>query len=245
VKTVREQPWILVALVSLALLAGCTSKGDDHSAQAAETAPGTDDLQGVVSKQMRTVKLRPEAVDRGKALFVQCVACHGEDGVGKIGMGPRLNSKSFLAAASDDLLIRTIGKGRPGTTMIAWGEALSEQDIRALVAYMRSWQDVAPAPLDESPLAGNEGVGEELFSNICAGCHGQTGAGYQETANGTGIRRKVFLDQVSNGYLRYIIEHGKSQTKMKSLGPDSRVAVANLEKAQIEDVITFMRLNAW
>ncbi len=80
---------------------------------------------------------------------------------------------------------------------------------------------------------------------MCVGCHGRTGAGYQETANGTGIRRKVFLDEVSNGYLRYIIENGKSQTKMRPLGPDSQVAVANLEKNLIEDVITFMRLNAW
>jgi cbb3-type cytochrome c oxidase subunit III len=214
----------------------------EANTEAAEVGPP---LQGPVPQKMRTVQLHDRMVEQGRNLFTQCIACHGKGGEGTVGLGPRLNSESFLAAASDDFLVRTITKGRAGTTMIPWGQAMSQDDIYALVAYIRSWQDVRPAALNEDPLQGDESRGQALFANICSGCHGRNGAGYQETANGTGILRAAFLSDVSNGYLRYIIQYGKSQTKMKGFREESRVAVANLSGQQIDDVITYLRRNAW
>ena len=66
-----------------------------------------------------------------------------------------------------------------------------------------------------------------------------------ESANGTGIGRAGFLDSVSNGYLRYVIKHGKSSTPMRPFAAGSKVAVANLSDSQIEDVIAFLRAGAW
>ena len=114
-----------------------------------------------------------------------------------------------------------------------------------LLAYLRSLQPIEPAELNEAKLAGNAKVGSRLFQSICSACHGRNGAGYQETANGTGIRRKAFLASVTDGFLRYLVKHGKDQTMMRPFGGKSRVAVANLTDAQIEDVLTFMRHNAW
>ena len=82
---------------------------------------------------MRTIKPTPALITQGKAAFAVCGACHGTTGEGKTGMGPRLNSKSFLAAASDAFLIDTITKGRAGTTMIAWGAQLGPDKVGAVV----------------------------------------------------------------------------------------------------------------
>jgi len=160
-------------------------------------------------------------------------------------MGPRLNSDTFLAAASDDFLVRTIRQGRAETTMIPWGASFQEEDIQSLVAYLRSLNPVPAATLNESLLNGDVPRGAALYATICAACHGRTGAGYQETANGTGIGRTAFLDSVSNGFLRYIIKHGKSGTQMRPFAKDSKVAVANLTDQQVDDVIAYLRSQSW
>jgi mono/diheme cytochrome c family protein len=221
-------------------MAACATEQEQTSPELAQQAAP---LQGRVPVKMRAIQLRAPMVERGKTLFVQCAACHGPHGEGVLGVGPRLDSESFLAAASDDFLVRTISLGRPGTTMVSWGHMMSADDIYAVTAYIRSWNPVRPATLDESPLQGDAERGQEIFITVCASCHGRSGAGYQETANGSGIGRKVFLDEVSNGYLRYIVKHGKTQTTMK--GFKSRAGVANLGDQEIEDVITYLRLNAW
>ena len=194
---------------------------------------------------MRWIDANVDSVAKGKALFAACGACHGEQGEGRQGMGPRLNSDTFLAAASDDFLVRTISQGRAGTTMIGWGASYPAEDIQSIVAYLRSLNPAPAAALNEAPLKGDAARGAELYASICAACHGRTGAGYQETANGTGIGRAAFLGSVSDGFLRYIIKHGKSGTQMRPFDTTSKVAVANLTDQQIDDVIAHLRAQSW
>ncbi len=125
------------------------------------------------------------------------------------------------------------------------GASFKDEDIQNLIAYIRSLNPAPAATLNESPLKGDAARGAELYNTICAACHGRTGAGYQETANGTGIGRAAFLDSVSNGFLRYIIKHGKSGTQMRPFSKNSKVAVANLTDQQIDDVITHLRSQSW
>lgn len=193
----------------------------------------------------RTVQVEPWAVAQGKGLFAQCAPCHGQSAEGRVGFAPSLASKSFLETATDDMLIRTIKKGRPGTTMISWESSLNDGQVRSIVAYLRSLTPTEPAALDESPLRGDADRGGKVFSDICRMCHGNTGAGYQESVSGTGIGRKVFLDEVSDGYLRRIIRRGKSGTPMRAFSTKTVTAVANLTDQEIEDVIAFLRRSAW
>lgn len=193
----------------------------------------------------RWVETSPRKVELGKATFGMCMGCHGQDARGRVGIGPLLASKSYLAAASDDFLAQTIKKGRSTTTMVPWENVLNDQQIEAIIAYLRSLAPVEPAALNESKLEGDSGRGEEIFRKVCSGCHGRSGAGYQETANGTGIGRRAFLDSASNGFVRYIVSHGKSQTKMRGFGAKNITAIANLTDQEIDDTITYLRANAW
>lgn len=229
----------LVACIAAAAIAvaGCP---EDPPADPAPPAPGRAE-----PTEMRTIEVTEAKVAQGRGLFATCAACHGEEGRGKIGQGPALNSESFLAAASDAFLVRTITHGRAGTTMVAWGNTYDEAQVESLVAYIRSLQDVPAAELDESALEGDVAAGQRLYAEICAACHGRTGAGYQETSNGTGIGRRAFLDSVTDGYLRYIIEHGKENTRMRPMTGDSPVAVADLTDEEIDNIIAYLRDHAW
>ncbi len=83
----------------------------------------------------------------GQQLYGQnCASCHGGEGEG--GTGPALNSEQFQTMVSDEQTAQLVSVGVPGTSMSAWsqdfGGSLTGEQIRAVVTYVRSWQDTAP-----------------------------------------------------------------------------------------------------
>lgn len=84
--------------------------------------------------------------DVGGALYEQsCASCHGKSGEGA--EGPALSNPVLLRSATDSYLVETIRRGRRGTSMAAFGSAspahatLSSQEIEAIVAFIRTWED--------------------------------------------------------------------------------------------------------
>lgn len=84
---------------------------------------------------------------RGKTLFEGkggCVNCHGAGGrgdgpAGKMLVPPPADlASSKTKAKSDAELLKTIQEGRPGTAMVPFKGQLTEQEIRDLLAYVRS-----------------------------------------------------------------------------------------------------------
>ena len=77
---------------------------------------------------------------------LNCVECHGVMGQGVD--APALNSQQFLENASDLQIHRLTAIGVPGTEMPAWwneiGGPLTDEQIAAVVAYVRSWEPNAP-----------------------------------------------------------------------------------------------------
>jgi mono/diheme cytochrome c family protein len=76
-----------------------------------------------------------------------CSACHGTNGQG--GTAPALNSQEFLSSVTDQQMAGVIAGGIPGSAMPAWlndyGGPLTQQQILAVVAYIRSWEKTAPS----------------------------------------------------------------------------------------------------
>ena len=183
-------------------------------------------------------------VRTGRVLFQEnCVACHQEDARGKPGLAPSLISKEFLAAASDRFLRITIEEGRADTNMIPFKGMLTDPQINAIIAYLRSHGKTltrGTAMDDDRQAMGDPRLGKRWFSQICAGCHGVNGEGYTGTGSGTAIGKKGFLSKASDGFIRYIIKHGRSNTAMRGFnGPD---ALANLTDAEIDDIISYLRI---
>jgi mono/diheme cytochrome c family protein len=85
--------------------------------------------------------------DKGQNLWgFNCSSCHGLNGEG--GIGPALNSKQFLQAASDDQIETIIAVGVPGSQMSAYSldyaGPLSSEQIKAIRVFIRSWEEGAP-----------------------------------------------------------------------------------------------------
>jgi len=79
--------------------------------------------------------------DKGAALYKQkCAACHGPDGKGDTAAGKSTKVRSFsdpdVMKQTDDELAAAIEKGK--NKMPAYGKSLKPEEIKALVAYVRS-----------------------------------------------------------------------------------------------------------
>jgi mono/diheme cytochrome c family protein len=78
---------------------------------------------------------------------LNCAECHGKLGEGVD--APALNSEEFLGTVTDEQIHGIIAGGIPGSEMQAWladyGGPFTQQQIDALVAYLRSWEAAAPS----------------------------------------------------------------------------------------------------
>ena len=75
-----------------------------------------------------------------------CANCHGATGSG--GSAPSLLDDTWAHGGSDAEIAASIKNGWPGTPMMRFGATLNEQDIRAMVIYIRELRErAARAPL--------------------------------------------------------------------------------------------------
>ncbi len=123
----------------------------------------------------------PAAMAEGQALFRGlCSGCHG--GAGRGGKGPDLTDAKWLHGGTDADIARTIQNGVPGTTMKKLGDALKPEQIRHVIAYIRS---LARSPSESTwkpYIPGDPRAGRVLFFDLkgkvqCARCHSIGGEG--------------------------------------------------------------------
>ena len=95
--------------------------------------------------------MSPQAVANGQRLFdLLCTQCHGIDGYGSP-IAPALNNQTFLSTTPDAAIQAIIAGGVTGTVMPAWSGYLTDADIAAITAYLRSLQPTAPIVAPAQP----------------------------------------------------------------------------------------------
>jgi len=143
---------------------------------------------------------------RGKDIYdVRCVECHGAlgkgDGPAAHLMMPRprdftlarykIRSTETGSLPTDDDLLRSVRQGLYGSAMPAWQKILPDDDIRAVVAYVKSLSPrfaseqptliPAPPPIVTSPESITRG--SSVYEKLqCGKCHGADGRGTGATA---------------------------------------------------------------
>ncbi|MGN6555292.1 MAG: c-type cytochrome [Verrucomicrobiota bacterium] len=84
-----------------------------------------------------------------KALYDdQCAKCHGADGKGQTKMGQKLGAKDYTdakvqAELKDEAAFKVIKEGlkdKDGKTLMKPSEGLSDEDIKGLITYLRSFK---------------------------------------------------------------------------------------------------------
>ena len=91
--------------------------------------------------EVESIKLEINAVvgdvELGAVVYEnQCAECHGAQGEGITGTA--LGNAGMLAFTIDEFLKYAIVNGRDGTEMKAFGEVLSEEEIKGVTAFIRS-----------------------------------------------------------------------------------------------------------
>lgn len=153
--------------------------------------------------------LSPEET-KGKTVYEKrCIHCHGVKGKGDGPAADRLRPRprSFKVARykfsevmfgklpQDKLIIRWVTEGLPGSSMPGWKDILSTEEIKNVVAYIKTFtkkfakaakKGRAPKPITigEPPKWTEDDIakGKELFLKNCEKCHGKEGRGSGATA---------------------------------------------------------------
>jgi len=97
---------------------------------------------------LATVALSAQAEDAKVLYEKDCAKCHGADGLGQTKMGQKLGAKDYTdakvqAEMKDDVAAKAIKeglKGKDDKTLMKLAEGLSDDDIKGLVNYMRSFK---------------------------------------------------------------------------------------------------------
>ena len=96
---------------------------------------------------MAVSALSATAADAKAAYEKDCAKCHGADGKGETKMGKKMGAKDYTDAKvqdelKDDAAFKAIKDGykKDGKDVMKPSEGLSDDEIKALVAYMRTFK---------------------------------------------------------------------------------------------------------
>lgn len=188
--------------------------------------------------------LSPRETVDGETLYARmCALCHGDDGGGYAApASSALANPNFLAVADEEYLFENIARGRPGTRMSAWAEShggpLSEEQVRAIVGYIRTRQTKPAVDVSEVTVEGDVERGAQVYADNCAVCHGENGDGRDEAPEASdgapSLNNPVFLDTASDGFIRYSIAEGRPGTPMAAYA-------GVLTDEQTDDLVAFIR----
>lgn len=137
-----------------------------------------------------------------------CSVCHGDRGTGNSrasrDLAPPPRNFNEAANLTRGMMIYIVANGKAGTAMMGWKNRLSENEIAALVDYIRGrFMLVA---LDK-----HIALGRSVYGHFCQICHGDRGQGVPSPEMSgiprdlttpqaqTGLTRERLLDVVSRG----------------------------------------------
>lgn len=182
------------------------------------------------------------AILTGRAAYTgSCALCHGAlgDGRGRFGASTYPPAADLLAdgprSRTDAQLFWITRNGLSFTAMPAFSDVYSDEQIWAIVAYLRELQRGTARPVDVPPstfgqLSAADPRGESVargaaiyFAQGCVLCHGANG----DAPDGLGLRGRVGTHVVRGG-----------QPGMPAFGPD-RIADAQL--ADLEAYLLVLR----
>jgi mono/diheme cytochrome c family protein len=199
----------------------------------------TEQIDALVNYTVEAAEGTPVVL--GQRLFSEnCASCHGDLGEG--GENPAragdiiapISTAEYLKTRDNATLQAIIAQGQPNFGMspfgTSYGGPLDDDQIDALVAYMRSWE--ADPPVELPPEAEFDTLaldGFEIYTDICAQCHGITGGG----GIGPSLRAAEFRESNTSQDIFDTISDGHEATDMIAWG-------AILTSDQIQELVDFI-----
>lgn len=170
-------------------------------------------------EQLSRYVVDPNAEPQSEAVFQQlCSTCHGQ----------RIPRADSIETARE-----IIASGGPHRTMPVWGELLTPEQLDALVSFTR-----------QSMEGNSVAVGQNLFSQYCATCHGALGEGGPNPTRAGDIIAPIstaeYLKTRDDITLMSIISQGQPNFGMSPFGTSNG---GPLDEDDILSIVGFIR--AW
>lgn len=157
------------------------------------------------SMPIEEVAKDPQALKMGSRLFASnCSVCHGSDAKGAYGF-PNLTDADWRWGGEPETIKATIMGGRHAV-MPAWGDAIKEQGVRDVSAYIVTTLNGRKLPEDAKadPVAG-----QKIFATTCVACHGPEGKGMQVLGAPDLTHPGAFIYGSSYAQLQQTIRYGR------------------------------------
>lgn len=208
----------------------------------------------------------------GRDLFATaCVACHGPSGTGVPGLGKNLTISDFVAALDDQGMHDFLVTGRLDAKPVpmpprAGRPDLTDDDLRAIVTYVRGLQDprrlpelppmtlLTSAPTEDekatalAAAGGDEELAEyiasgtKLYASTCIACHGPGGTGI--TGNGKALVNNQFIRSLDDDTLLAFVKKGRdpgNPANTTGIGMPSKGGNPALSDDDLLDIIAYLR----
>jgi len=199
-----------------------------------------EQLEALVSYTLNAA--RGTSLEIGRQLFTtNCAPCHGDFGEG--GPNPTLrgdiiapiSTAEYLKTRDDFTLRAIIAQGQPNYGMSPFGSSfgghLDDNEIDALVAFLRSWEDNPPVELPPEIVVEEISLSSaDIYQDLCAQCHGSHGEGGLAPA----LANADFLAANTDEDLFNTINEGHAATAMIAWGEI-------LSSKQIQQLILLIR----
>jgi mono/diheme cytochrome c family protein len=180
-------------------------------------------MDALVAYTLSAANGTPAAI--GQDLYSQyCSICHGDFGEG--GANPALSgdiiapisTAEYLKTRDNLTLSSIISQGQPNFGMSPFGSTfggpLDEDEIDAIVTFIRTWEDNPPVELPPEIKSTNVPLaGPEVYTSLCSQCHGEAGEG----GIGPSLHDEA-LQQASDREIFESISVGHSATSMIAWG---------------------------
>ncbi len=237
---------LLTPLCMFGLIAASVPEPPEHPMAAIATAIGVEPSELIIGS----------IVYRNS-----CALCHAKDAAGVPHLGKPLRNSEFVQTHSNDQLFTLIAQGRlptdpANTTGAAMppraNAALPDEDIRAVVAHLRSLQDSSQpfATLDDwmmpqsggSIVGGEAGIGHDAFVASCSACHGVQGEGREGL--GKALRGSEFIATQSDEQLIAFVKSGRpSWDESNTTGLDMPPKGGNpaITDDQLKQIVSYIR----
>lgn len=183
-----------------------------------------EQLDALVAYTLTTA--RGTSTEQGQILYGQyCASCHGDFGEG--GANPArqgdviapISSSEYLRTRDDLTLRAIISQGQPNFGMSPFGTSfggpLDDTQVDAIVAFIRSWEENPPVELPPEVSGGVVSEsGAEIYTDLCAQCHGDAGQG----GIGTVLNSPEYQAAITDDELFASISEGHPATSMIAWG---------------------------
>lgn len=193
-------------------------------------------LATAVPASAKTDAGRPSQKIQADALYHNyCSVCHGDRGDGRSRARGSLNPppRDFTNAPelTREAMITIVKYGKPGTAMVGWQTQLTDEEIAAVVDYIRdTFIAVALDPKLQK--------GKTIYVHNCAVCHGERGQGSNLPVGGPTLPKNFASPQsraeLSRERMIASVTHGRPGTAMAAFG-------GRLSAGDIEAVVDYIR----